>query len=48
MILDCDYNIVRDLIVHHVNDIYMGRRMYLIDDNLQKFLTLKSNSFFLK
>lgn len=28
VILDCDYNIVRDLIVNHVNDIYMGRRNY--------------------
>lgn len=28
VILDCDYQIVRDLIVHHVNDIYMGRRNY--------------------
>ena len=26
VILDCDYQIVRDLIVQHVNDIYMGRR----------------------
>lgn len=26
VILDCDYQIVRDLIVRHVHDIYMGRR----------------------